>query len=266
MLSILSYSLPENPDSHKFEISVIITSIIYVIIHYFIFKSSISFIQRFKYVFYGFVLVDIIVALKHYNSLFKVVEVVEEVKETPKSFIPPQPAFIIEKPYLDTNDVHQQQYIPIGQSEIEKAMSAINGANVSLHPAVSFINQPLSPITNDSSNESSNVAANIDSREKDMKMEAMNEILNNKKKQEIINEVQNQIVNQEINKLKETFIIKNKEDVKEDNNENVVNKEDVNKENDKDDENVIEKENVIDNDKDEIQIEPIEELTDSDEE
>lgn len=262
MLSILSFSLPENPDLHKFEISVIITSIIYVIIHYFIFKSSISFIQRFKYVFYGFVLVDIIVALKHYNSLFKPIEIFEEVKETPKSFIPPQPTYFIEKPYLDTNDVHQQQYIPIGQSEIEKAMSAmsaVNGANVSLHPAVSFINQPLSPITNDSSN----VAANIDSREKDMKMEAMNEILNNKKKQEIINEVQNQIVNQEINKLKETFIIKNEED----NKENVVNKEDViNKENDKDDENVIEKENVNNNDKDEIQIEPIEELTDSDEE
>lgn len=254
MLSILSYSLPENPDSHKFEISVIITSIIYVIIHYFIFKSSISFIQRFKYVFYGFVLVDIIIALKHYNSLFKVVEIFEEVKETPKSFIPPQPAFIIEKPYLD-NDVHQQQYIPIGQSEIEKAMSAMNGANVSLHPTVSFINQPLSPITNDSSNESSNVAANIDSREKDMKMEAMNEILTNKKKQEIINEVQNQVVNQEINKLKETFVIKNEEDVK--NNET--------KDEEKNEDNVEESDNEEDEDE-EIKIKPIEELSDSDEE
>lgn len=235
MFSIFTHKL--DTTTNKFEICICISAIIYVILHYIVFNINNEMIKKFKYIFYGIVLVDIIYAMNVYKNKSKI-EPITQIKQEPQ-VIPKQqqqtnqpPEFFIERPYLDENITHNQQYIPF------------NGNTI------------IPPV-------------NLNTQEKDMKMQAMNEMLTQQKQKEIIEEIQHTITNEEINKLKEKYEEKKNEivEVKEKNEDEKIEevkeeKETIEKEEPKEEE--IEDDNEIDedNETEEIELEPVKDLSD----
>lgn len=129
-------------DNSNLEIGIFISSIVYIILHYIIFNMKNDLVQKFKYLFYGIVLVDIIYSI-HSLKKSPVEEVPKEIPEVPKEI--PKPELMIEPPYLDENITHSQQFVPFTGTD-------------HILPKV-----------------------NLNTIEKDMKMQAMNDMLQKQK-------------------------------------------------------------------------------------
>jgi len=106
MLSLFINSV-QNKNDERFNIYVLIISIIYVILHYIIFNLAI--IDKYKYAFYAIVLCDIIYFVIHYRKLNNI-EPMKQLKPIQQPQLNKQYA-IIEKPYLENNNI--RQYVPL---------------------------------------------------------------------------------------------------------------------------------------------------------
>lgn len=243
MLSICIHSI-KNIQETNVEIYVFVSALIYVILHYIIFNMNNEYVKRFKYIFYGIVMFDIIYA---YNVFKKKKEIVKHIPEIPipkevepKEQPKPQPhMMIIEKPYID-NESPNNRYVPYS-----------GDMNILPHP-------------------------NIDTRIKDQKMEEMNKLIQSKNQQEMFNQAQQMINQEEIDKLKEKVEFNplpvmsmirtniNEEPKEENKEEEKVNeeKEENNKETKEENKEKIEDEKEETEDEKEIELEADEELDD----
>lgn len=106
MLSIFINTVEDKSDT-RINIYIFIITIIYVILHYIIFHLSI--IDKYKYVFYIFVLCDIIFFFKSYKRLnHKNKILIHNDNQNENINIP---HMILEKPYMENDTIHQ--YVPI---------------------------------------------------------------------------------------------------------------------------------------------------------
>ena len=89
MLSILASQTKRDTDIRLY---VLIVIIIYIVLHYIIF--SIQLLERFKYVFYSIVLIDVFYFYRIYKKRFEIKELeINDNNEVPQMFI--------EKPYIE---------------------------------------------------------------------------------------------------------------------------------------------------------------------
>lgn len=180
MLSLLVNKL-ESVNNSKVEIYLAISAIVYVILHYLIFNKLNNYTSKYKYIFYLFVIMDIIYAHKLYKSkLIKPIEI--EIKEPENKNEINYPQMIIERPFID-NDVHNQQYTPfvgninlIPQNQIEQILKN-EGRNITIQQNKEQVNNAEIEIKDD--NKEINNKNNIRDNKDDNKSETKDNIINN---------------------------------------------------------------------------------------
>ena len=180
MLSLLVNKL-ESVNNSKVEIYLAISAIVYVILHYLIFNKLNNYTSKYKYIFYLFVIMDIIYAHKLYKSkLIKPIEI--EIKEPEDKNEINYPQMIIERPFID-NDVHNQQYTPfvgninlIPQNQIEQIIKN-EGRNITIQQNKEQVNNAEIEIKDD--NKEINNKNNIRDNKDDNKSEIKDNIINN---------------------------------------------------------------------------------------
>ena len=152
MLSLLVNKL-ESVNNSKVEIYLAISAIVYVILHYLIFNKLNNYTSKYKYIFYLFVIMDIVYAHKLYKSkLIKPLKT--EIKEPENKNEINYPQMIIERPFID-NDVHNQQYTPfvgninlIPQNQIEQIIKN-EGRNITIQQNKEQVNNAEIEIKDD---------------------------------------------------------------------------------------------------------------------
>lgn len=225
MLSLFVNKL-ESVNNSKVEIYLAISAIVYVILHYLIFNKLNKYTSKYKYIFYLFVIMDIVYAHKLYKSkLIKPVEI--EIKEPEDKNEINYPQMIIERPFID-NDVHNQQYTPfvgninlIPQNQIEQIIKN-EGRNITIQQNKEQVNNAEIEIkgNNDKNNVRDNIRDNKEIVKDDIKSETKDNIINNASDSvSDVKESNNEVISEVNNDTKEE-----KED----------NKEVDNKDNDKD--------------------------------
>ena len=183
MLSLLVNKL-ESVNNSKVEIYLAISAIVYVILHYLIFNKLNNYTSKYKYIFYLFVIMDIIYAHKLYKSkLIKPLKT--ETKEPEDKNEVNYPQMIIERPFID-NDVHNQQYTPfvgninlIPQNQIEQ-MIKNEGRNITIQQNKEQIKNDEIEIKDDNKeiNNKNNIRDNKENKD-DNKSETKDNIINN---------------------------------------------------------------------------------------
>lgn len=182
MLSLFVNKL-ESVNNSKVEIYLAISAIVYVILHYLIFNKLNKYTSKYKYIFYLFVIMDIIYAHKLYKSkLIKPVEI--EIKEPEDKNEINYPQMIIERPFID-NDVHNQQYTPfvgninlIPQSQIEQIIKN-EGRNITIQQNKEQIkNDEIEIKDNKEINTKDNIRDNKENKD-DNKSDIKDNIVNN---------------------------------------------------------------------------------------
>lgn len=184
MLSLLVNKL-ESVNNSKVEIYLAISAIVYVILHYLIFNKLNNYTSKYKYIFYLFVIMDIIYAHKLYKSkLIKPIEI--EIKEPENKNEINYPQMIIERPFID-NDVHNQQYTPfvgninlIPQNQIEQIIKN-EGRNITIQQNKEQVNNAEIEIkdNNDKNDIRDNIRDNKEIVKDDIKNEIKDNIINN---------------------------------------------------------------------------------------
>lgn len=220
MLSLFVNKL-ESVNNSKVEIYLAISAIVYVILHYLIFNKLNKYTSKYKYIFYLFVIMDIVYAHKLYKSkLIKPLKT--EIKEPEDKNEINYPQMIIERPFID-NDVHNQQYTPfvgninlIPQNQIEQIIKN-EGRNITIQQ-----------------NKEQVKTSEIEIKDNNDKNDIRDNIRDNKEivKDDIKNEIKDNIINNAsvgVSDVKES----NNEVISEVNNDTKEEKED-NKDNDKD--------------------------------
>lgn len=223
MLSLLVNKL-ESVNNSKVEIYLAISAIVYVILHYLIFNKLNNYTSKYKYIFYLFVIMDIIYAHKLYKSkLIKQIEI--EIKEPEDKNEINYPQMIIERPFID-NDVHNQQYTPfvgninlIPQNQIEQIIKN-EGRNITIQQNKEQVkNSEIEIKDNKEINTKDNIRDNKENKD-DNKSDIKDNIVNNASDGvSDVKELNNEVISEVNNDTKEE-----KED----------NKEVDNKDNDKD--------------------------------
>lgn len=182
MLSLLVNKL-ESVNNSKVEIYLAISAIVYVILHYLIFNKLNKYTSKYKYIFYLFVIMDIIYAHKLYKSkLIKPLKT--EIKEPEDKNEINYPQMIIERPFID-NDVHNQQYTPfvgninlIPQNQIEQIIKN-EGRNITIQQNKEQVNNAEIEIKdNKEINTKDNIRDNKEIKD-DNKSEIKDNIVNN---------------------------------------------------------------------------------------
>lgn len=182
MLSLLVNKL-ESVNNSKVEIYLAISAIVYVILHYLIFNKLNKYTSKYKYIFYLFVIMDIVYAHKLYKSkLIKPLKT--EIKEPEDKNEINYPQMIIERPFID-NDVHNQQYTPfvgninlIPQSQIEQIIKN-EGRNITIQQNKEQVNNAEIEIKdNKEINNKNNIRDNKENKD-DNKSEIKDNIVNN---------------------------------------------------------------------------------------
>lgn len=182
MLSLLVNKL-ESVNNSKVEIYLAISAIVYVILHYLIFNKLNNYTSKYKYIFYLFVIMDIVYAHKLYKSkLIKPIEI--EIKEPEDKKEINYPQMIIERPFID-NDVHNQQYTPfvgninlIPQSQIEQIIKN-EGRNITIQQNKEQVNNAEIEIKdNKEINNKNNIRDNKENKD-DNKSDIKDNIVNN---------------------------------------------------------------------------------------
>ena len=182
MLSLLVNKL-ESVNNSKVEIYLAISAIVYVILHYLIFNKLNNYTSKYKYIFYLFVIMDIIYAHKLYKSkLIKPLKT--EIKEPEDKNEINYPQMIIERPFID-NDVHNQQYTPfvgninlIPQNQIEQIIKN-EGRNITIQQNKEQVNNAEIEIKdNKEINTKDNIRDNKEIKD-DNKSEIKDNIVNN---------------------------------------------------------------------------------------
>ena len=184
MLSLLVNKL-ESVNNSKVELYLAISAIVYVILHYLIFNKLNNYTSKYKYIFYLFVIMDIVYAHKLYKSkLIKPVEI--EIKEPEDKNEINYPQMIIERPFID-NDVHNQQYTPfvgninlIPQNQIEQIIKN-EGRNITIQQNKEQVKNSEIEIkdNNDKHNIRDNIRDNKEIIKDDIKNEIKDNIINN---------------------------------------------------------------------------------------
>ena len=184
MLSLLVNKL-ESVNNSKVELYLAISAIVYVILHYLIFNKLNKYTSKYKYIFYLFVIMDIVYAHKLYKSkLIKPVEI--EIKEPEDKNEINYPQMIIERPFID-NDVHNQQYTPfvgninlIPQNQIEQIIKN-EGRNITIQQNKEQVKNSEIEIkdNNDKHNIRDNIRDNKEIIKDDIKNEIKDNIINN---------------------------------------------------------------------------------------
>lgn len=183
MLSLLVNKL-ESVNNSKVEIYLAISAIVYVILHYLIFNKLNNYTSKYKYIFYLFVIMDIVYAHKLYKSkLIKPLKT--EIKEPENKNEINYPQMIIERPFID-NDVHNQQYTPfvgninlIPQNQIEQIIKN-EGRNITIQQNKEQIKNDEIEIKNDEIeiNNKNNIRDNKENKD-DNNSEIKDNIINN---------------------------------------------------------------------------------------
>lgn len=182
MLSLLVNKL-ESVNNSKVEIYLAISAIVYVILHYLIFNKLNNYTSKYKYIFYLFVIMDIIYAHKLYKSkLIKQIEI--EIKEPEDKNEINYPQMIIERPFID-NDVHNQQYTPfvgninlIPQNQIEQIIKN-EGRNITIQQNKEQVkNSEIEIKDNKEINTKDNIRDNKENKD-DNKSDIKDNIVNN---------------------------------------------------------------------------------------
>ena len=184
MLSLLVNKL-ESVNNSKVELYLAISAIVYVILHYLIFNKLNKYTSKYKYIFYLFVIMDIVYAHKLYKSkLIKPVEI--EIKEPEDKNEINYPQMIIERPFID-NDVYNQQYTPfvgninlIPQNQIEQIIKN-EGRNITIQQNKEQVKNSEIEIkdNNDKHNIRDNIRDNKEIIKDDIKNEIKDNIINN---------------------------------------------------------------------------------------
>ena len=184
MLSLLVNKL-ESVNNSKVELYLAISAIVYVILHYLIFNKLNNYTSKYKYIFYLFVIMDIVYAHKLYKSkLIKQIEI--EIKEPEDKNEINYPQMIIERPFID-NDVHNQQYTPfvgninlIPQNQIEQIIKN-EGRNITIQQNKEQVKNSEIEIkdNNDKHNIRDNIRDNKEIIKDDIKNEIKDNIINN---------------------------------------------------------------------------------------
>ena len=184
MLSLLVNKL-ESVNNSKVELYLAISAIVYVILHYLIFNKLNNYTSKYKYIFYLFVIMDIVYAHKLYKSkLIKPIEI--EIKEPEDKNEINYPQMIIERPFID-NDVHNQQYTPfvcninlIPQNQIEQIIKN-EGRNITIQQNKEQVKNSEIEIkdNNDKHNIRDNIRDNKEIIKDDIKNEIKDNIINN---------------------------------------------------------------------------------------
>ena len=184
MLSLFVNKL-ESVNNSKVEIYLAISAIVYVILHYLIFNKLNNYTSKYKYIFYLFVIMDIVYAHKLYKSkLIKQIEI--EIKEPEDKNEINYPQMIIERPFID-NDVHNQQYTPfvgninlIPQNQIEQIIKN-EGRNITIQQNKEQVKNSEIEIkdNNDKHNIRDNIRDNKEIIKDDIKNEIKDNIINN---------------------------------------------------------------------------------------
>ena len=184
MLSLFVNKL-ESVNNSKVEIYLAISAIVYVILHYLIFNKLNKYTSKYKYIFYLFVIMDIVYAHKLYKSkLIKQIEI--EIKEPEDKNEINYPQMIIERPFID-NDVHNQQYTPfvgninlIPQNQIEQIIKN-EGRNITIQQNKEQVKNSEIEIkdNNDKHNIRDNIRDNKEIIKDDIKNEIKDNIINN---------------------------------------------------------------------------------------
>lgn len=180
MLSLLVNKL-ESVNNSKVEIYLAISAIVYVILHYLIFNKLNNYTSKYKYIFYLFVIMDIVYAHKLYKSkLIKPLKT--EIKEPEDKNEINYPQMIIERPFID-NDVHNQQYTPfvgninlIPQSQIEQIIKN-EGRNITIQQNKEQVKN--SEIEIKDNNDKNDIRDNKEIIKDDIKNEIKDNIVNN---------------------------------------------------------------------------------------
>lgn len=182
MLSLFVNKL-ESVNNSKVEIYLAISAIVYVILHYLIFNKLNNYTSKYKYIFYLFVIMDIVYAHKLYKSkLIKPLKT--EIKEPENKNEINYPQMIIERPFID-NDVHNQQYTPfvgninlIPQNQIEQIIKN-EGRNITIQQNKEQIkNDEIEIKDNKEINTKDNIRDNKENKD-DNKSEIKDNIINN---------------------------------------------------------------------------------------
>lgn len=182
MLSLLVNKL-ESVNNSKVELYLAISAIVYVILHYLIFNKLNNYTSKYKYIFYLFVIMDIVYAHKLYKSkLIKPLKT--EIKEPEDKNEINYPQMIIERPFID-NDVHNQQYTPfvgninlIPQNQIEQIIKN-EGRNITIQQNKEQIkNDEIEIKDNKEINTKDNIRDNKEIKD-DNKSEIKDNIINN---------------------------------------------------------------------------------------
>ena len=184
MLSLFVNKL-ESVNNSKVEIYLAISAIVYVILHYLIFNKLNKYTSKYKYIFYLFVIMDIVYAHKLYKSkLIKQIEI--EIKEPEDKNEINYPQMIIERPFID-NDVHNQQYTPfvgninlIPQNQIEQIIKN-EGRNITIQQNKEQVKNSEIEIkdNNDKNDIRDNIRDNKEIVKDDIKNEIKDNIINN---------------------------------------------------------------------------------------
>ena len=184
MLSLFVNKL-ESVNNSKVEIYLAISAIVYVILHYLIFNKLNKYTSKYKYIFYLFVIMDIVYAHKLYKSkLIKQIEI--EIKEPKDKNEINYPQMIIERPFID-NDVHNQQYTPfvgninlIPQNQIEQIIKN-EGRNITIQQNKEQVKNSEIEIkdNNDKNDIRDNIRDNKEIVKDDIKNEIKDNIINN---------------------------------------------------------------------------------------
>lgn len=225
MLSLLVNKL-ESVNNSKVELYLAISAIVYVILHYLIFNKLNNYTSKYKYIFYLFVIMDIVYAHKLYKSkLIKPLKT--EIKEPEDKNEINYPQMIIERPFID-NDVHNQQYTPfvgninlIPQSQIEQIIKN-EGRNITIQQNKEQVKN--SEIEIKDNNDKNDIRDNIRDNKEIVKDDIKNEIKDN-----IVNNASDGV--SDVKELNNEVISEVNNDTKE---EKEDNKEVDNKDNDKD--------------------------------
>lgn len=184
MLSLFVNKL-ESVNNSKVEIYLAISAIVYVILHYLIFNKLNKYTSKYKYIFYLFVIMDIVYAHKLYKSkLIKPLKT--EIKEPEDKNEINYPQMIIERPFID-NDVHNQQYTPfvgninlIPQNQIEQIIKN-EGRNITIQQNKEQVKTSEIEIkdNNDKNDIRDNIRDNKEIIKDDIKNEIKDNIINN---------------------------------------------------------------------------------------
>lgn len=183
MLSLLVNKL-ESVNNSKVEIYLAISAIVYVVLHYLIFNKLNNYTSKYKYIFYLFVIMDIVYAHKLYKSkLIKPLKT--KIKEPEDKNEVNYPQMIIERPFID-NDVHNQQYTPfvgninlIPQNQIEQIIKN-EGRNITIQQNKEQVNNAEIEIEDDNKeiNNKNNIRDNKEEKDEN-KSEIKDNIVNN---------------------------------------------------------------------------------------